>query len=86
MSRKNLAGQRISVSMRAVVLRINRKLVGDDQILRSPRGHAERSFGDFYIVDVRRGLLLNANVQPEKLARELGVLHSWEIVDDGAAA
>ena len=75
-------GQKAPVTMRAVIQRINRKLKADDEQLRATRGegNAQRELGDYYIVDFNRNSVMRKDVDPAKLARELGVLKPWEEV------
>ena len=76
--------QRIPVTMRAVIQRINRALQSEDRMLRAVRGaRAKIEFGDYYILDTRRNFSLDTHVDPEALGRELGVLKDYErLVDD----
>ena len=70
------------VTLSAVVARVNRKLRREQgSMLRKTRG--ERAFqdlGEFYELDIDRNLIVAANVDPENLARELGVLAESETV------
>jgi hypothetical protein len=67
----------------ALIKRINRKLLKDDQMLRATCGDRWRNdLGDFYIVDLYRNNLVAQHVDIEALSRELGVLtDSDEMVD-----
>jgi hypothetical protein len=82
------------VSERALIQRINRKLgqLPNPEKLVAARGDAAREeLGDFYTVEasnfgkprsaVSSGVCL-AHVKLGKLARELGVLQSWEELRD----
>jgi hypothetical protein len=70
-----------SVSMRAIIQRVNRKLIADDEVLKASRTERMRSdCGDYYIVDWRHNSICQMHVDPVALARELGVLHRWEAV------
>lgn len=74
---------KISVSERAVIQRINRKLKPDHEMLRKARGDSIESsldVGDFYIINYRIKGVTMKDVDVEKLARELGVLKDWEKV------
>ena len=67
--------------MRAIIQRVNRKLIADDEVLKASRTELMRSdCGDYYIVDWRRNSICQTHVDPVTLARELGVLHRWEAV------
>ena len=72
---------KISVSLRAVIARITRKLKPDMEQLkkcRSPKWESE--LGQYYTVDLRRNCILDRNESPDKLARKLGVLKPYEKV------
>lgn len=72
---------RLVVSERAVIQRINRKLRPDLQMLRKARGvRAVYDVGQFCVVDLRRNLVLHTHVDVEDLAHELEVLKPWEEV------
>ena len=71
---------RVPVTTRAIIQRINRKLRREDKMLKKPRGAWTYDLGDYYIVDIRRNLLDDVRVDPETLARELGVLQDYEEV------
>lgn len=71
----------VPVSERAVVQRINRKFVSEDgpalpRQLKKTRGRAKSVIGDFFILD--EGNVTSRHIDPESLARELGVLAEWE--------
>ncbi len=71
---------RVPVTMKALVQRINRKLADSNEALRKTRGaRALIDLGDWYVLDTNRNLILHKNVDPEVLGRELGVLHPWEV-------
>ena len=71
------------VTVRAVVQRINRKLAHNDEMLRVTRGRQmQQECGDYHIVDFGMKAVVNKDVDPVKLARELGVLADWEAVVD----
>ena len=71
------------ISFDAVVKRINRRLAKNDEKLRVARSERARTeIGDFFIVDVAVNGLLATHVDPEALARVLGVLHASERVAD----
>ena len=67
--------------MRAVVQRINRKLAADDEMLKAARGaRMQLDCGDYYVVDFRQNCVTSKDVDPEVLARKLGVLKGYEQV------
>jgi hypothetical protein len=64
-----------TVSLNALVKRINRCLAGDDEQLHKARGQRTRlELGEYYVVNFKRNFVVAQNVDPETLARELGVL------------
>jgi hypothetical protein len=70
-----------SVSLRALILRINRKLKTNNEVLKMPRGDRQkRELGDFYIFDSNRDAIIAKDVDPESYGREIGVLRAWEQV------
>jgi hypothetical protein len=78
---RNMAKSKVPVSMRAIIQRINRKLKPDDEALKIARGEALRQqVGDYYRLNFRINGITGMDVDPEALARELGVLHDWEQV------
>ena len=59
----------------AIVKRINRALCHEDEQLHKARRDIERiEFGDWYIRNWRQTNIVATHVDPEDLARELGVL------------
>ena len=70
-----------AVSMRAVIQRINRKLKSENEVLKTARGaRMQMDCGSFYIVDFGMNAVMQKDVDPEALARKLGVLKGWEAV------
>lgn len=72
------AAPKVSVSERALTQRINRKLKQDGEVLRRATAANAASIGDYFIVDLTRNSIASQRVNPERLARELGVLKPWE--------
>jgi hypothetical protein len=71
----------VPVTLRALIQRINRKLADSGQCLKAARGEkARQEVGDYYTVDVRLNFLVEKDVDPETLGRDLGVLKVWECV------
>ena len=64
---------KVPVRRRALLLRINRKLIAGGQMLKAARGA-----GLYYRVDTRRGCLIQKNVRLDEIGRQLGVLKPWE--------
>jgi hypothetical protein len=73
-----------TVSMAALLKRINRHLRKYGEQLRTARGEQARvDFGKYYIVVVERNFVRFKHVDPVELGRELGVLETWEkVVED----
>jgi hypothetical protein len=72
---------RIPVTMRSVMQRINRKLRESGEILKTARGAQARGMiGDYYIISSRNGNIMRHHVNPEELGRKLGVLQNYEEV------
>jgi hypothetical protein len=76
--------QRVPITERALVQRINRKLKADGERLIKARGsQTATSFGDWYIVDEQRNVIASQRVDPETLARKIGALRPWEALNEG---
>lgn len=78
-----MAQQKMPVTMRSVIQRINRKLAREGKFLKATRGARLRSsLGNYVVIERYRGMqgIGDTKVNPEKLARELGVLQPWEEV------
>jgi hypothetical protein len=80
--------EKVPVTTRAVIQRINRELKPDLQMLKITRGERWRpELGDFYVSDFNKNWIVEKHVDPETLGRELEVLESWEkVVDELGAA
>jgi hypothetical protein len=74
---------RVAVSKRALVQRINRKLAERGEKLVAARGSRARAdVGAYYIIDVNRNVLLWRHVALEAKGRDLGVLQPWERLEE----
>ena len=72
----------VPVSMRALLLRINRRLAKDQQVLKTLRGDRyANELGRYYTVHVADNRIAATHVDPEAWGRELGVLAAWEMVE-----
>jgi len=72
---------KVPVTIRSVIARINRRLKPDLEMLKVTRGERMRqAVGDYYIIDFRMNAVLHHDVDPEALGRELGVLRDYEMV------
>lgn len=76
--------QTAPVTLRAVIQRINRTLKKDGGQIKAARSErARQSLGDFYVVDTQLNAITAHDVDPEELARELGLLMEYEeLVDE----
>ena len=75
--------EKIEITKRALVQRINRKLQGRKLFI--ARGAKERaSFGHYYVATTRAsGIELHErDLNLEKYARTIGVLETWEVLSD----
>jgi hypothetical protein len=72
----------VPVSRRGLIQRINRALAKQDEQLKTTRGdgRARQELGDYYLLDFELNAVTEKNVDPEALARELGVLKPYERV------
>jgi hypothetical protein len=79
-----VAKQKVPISERALIQRINRKLLDNDQVLKSARGsRAEQELGGFYVIDFRHNCIVAKDVALRALGRKLGALRSYEyLVED----
>lgn len=72
-----------TVSEKALLARINRKLRKDDEAVRRCRdGKWSHTLGRFYRVDLRRNAHLDNHINLEELGRELLVLKPHEKLAD----
>lgn len=81
--------EKVPVSRRAILQRINRVLARKDQRLYVRRGTRDgnppRGWTDtgwYYIVDLRKNLIVAGHVDPESFAREIGALELYETLSD----
>jgi hypothetical protein len=68
----------ISVSERALIKRINRKLRPTGKALKRARPRAEAFVGKFFILDLKTSFTSARHCDPEAIARELGCLQGGE--------
>lgn len=67
-----------SVSLRAVMTRINRKLSKESSKLVKNRLRWQSGYGEYSIVDLTSNRMTACNLELEKLAKEEGVLAEHE--------
>ena len=69
-----------SITVTAVVKRINRKLATRYETLRRTRGVAQQQdLGEYYLLNFNRNFVIEKGVNPETLARHLRVLSEYEV-------
>jgi hypothetical protein len=73
---------KVPVSERALVARINRKLREHGEMGELLRKNASQRWwsdlGDYYVVDIRGNYIVNRHVDLESFAKECGCLKPWE--------
>jgi hypothetical protein len=74
--------QKVAVSTKALIARINRKLaIRGGEVLKAARSERARiDLGDFYIVCTEIGGVNASHLDLEELGREIGALKAWEVV------
>jgi hypothetical protein len=80
--------QKVPISMRALIQRINRKLRHNGEVSKVARGsqaESEADVGRYFIVNIERNLLVNDHCDPEAIGREIGVMaeHERLVKDSG---
>lgn len=72
------------VAERALLARVNRRLAKDGKTLRRnrPTDACFKELGRFTLIDTGRGAVVEHHVDLETLARQLGVLESWEEIQN----
>jgi hypothetical protein len=68
-------GRKAPVTLRAVIVRINRRLAADGLALRAARG---RYGGNHYLVDTNRNVIKPLDEDIAAYARRIGALAAWE--------
>jgi hypothetical protein len=77
--------EKVPVSLRAVLQRINRKLAKEEEVLKKTRGQAALAdVGAYYVLNWRRNTIEQWHVDPTTLAQQLGALAGWETVKEDA--
>ena len=75
--------QKVPVTARALIQRINRALKPRDEMLKKARGaRAQAEVGDYFVTDFRLNALVSSRVDIEALGRELKVLKDFEEVTE----
>jgi hypothetical protein len=84
MAKKNEAAeQKVPVSTRALIQRVNRKLEAKNMQLKATRGmRAIADLGEFFVIDASRNFVVDKYVNIEELGRKVGALQPWEELAD----
>jgi hypothetical protein len=73
---------KITVTVRSLLNRLNRRLAEDDEAIRAPLGRTDRTeLGDRFLI--REGAIVECHLTPkrlEQMARDLNVLKPWEVL------
>ena len=76
---------RVQITLSELLQRLNRNIMNALRQLRKSRGtHTRISLGEYRILDINRGFLVEPHTavsRMEKIARELGLLQTWEEVE-----
>jgi hypothetical protein len=70
--------QKVPITERALIQRINRKLKPDLEMLRVTRERWQTELGRFHIIDFDKNWICRKDVDLEELGRDLGVLADYE--------
>jgi hypothetical protein len=75
---------KVRVSTRALIQRINRKLAAQDEALRVSRDRWQErlNLGEYYIVNTRINGVVHKDVDIDALGHELGALRRWEVHEE----
>jgi hypothetical protein len=79
-----LTGDRVPISMPALIERINHKLAARAGVRVREQLRVNRTkrwwydLGDYYLVNVDSNHLVKGHVDPEELGQDLGMIHPWE--------
>lgn len=81
-TKKKTKIQKVPVSDRALLARINRKLAAGDEVLKRCREDSRSYYqlGDYYLVDLNSNGIVRMNCDLEVEGRKLGVLNKWEVL------
>ena len=72
-----------SITLKALIARINRRLHHNNEILRTSRGERDLNrLGKFFIVDLNRNVITVEHVDPVLLGEQLGVIKDDEQVEE----
>ena len=75
---------KLRVSERALLQRLNRALAKDGEVLKKARpSRYRKELGDFFVLSRRANGVIEGHVNIEALARQKGVLARWEVLEPG---
>jgi hypothetical protein len=70
---------KVKVNNRALLARINRFLIRQDQKLIKCRSkRCRQDFGNYYVIDVKLNAINEKNIELDKLGSRLGILKPYE--------
>ena len=85
-AKKKMTTAKVGVSRRAVIQRVNRSLLKQEEMLKTWRSGGVDwkawEAGDLYLINIRLNALIDPCVDLEQLARNLGVLKQWEAIKE----
>jgi hypothetical protein len=82
-----MAEQKALISERALVRRINRRLLAENHQMKRTRGfwdsnhlhhHEDTNLGRFYVVDLLHNFVVDYHIDLVRYARDLGAMAEWE--------
>jgi hypothetical protein len=78
--------QKVPVSKRALLARLNRRLAKDGEIIKGTGGTKGRRYelGEYYCISLARNTVTDTHVDLEAWARELAVLRPYERLEEDA--
>ena len=75
--------EKVPVTMRALVQRINRRLASESQCLKKARGKtAMTDLGAYYVLHYGNNTIVALKVNVPALAQDLGALKPWEALEE----
>lgn len=70
--------RKVPLTARALLQRINRKLLPDSERIVKTRSRWVSTVGDYFRIDLNKNAVVDHDVNLENLGRELGVLRPYE--------
>jgi hypothetical protein len=83
-------GDKVTITERAAVQRINRKLAHEGRFVRGTRGRSlgfewNQEYWRFGVIDASTNVVMDVFDLPGEYGRELGVIKAWETVKEGVS-